>query len=28
MDARNLDQRLREEDVETFLARRRRFLLY
>jgi uncharacterized protein YbbC (DUF1343 family)/CubicO group peptidase (beta-lactamase class C family) len=27
-DARNIEQRLREEDVETFLARRRPFLLY
>jgi uncharacterized protein YbbC (DUF1343 family)/CubicO group peptidase (beta-lactamase class C family) len=27
-DARNIDQRLREEDVEKFLARRRPFLLY
>jgi uncharacterized protein YbbC (DUF1343 family) len=27
-DARNIDQRLASEDVETFLARRRPFLLY
>jgi uncharacterized protein YbbC (DUF1343 family) len=27
-DARNIEQRLREEDVEKFLARRRPFLLY